>query len=102
MVKNCPIDSVTVDVDLTYPWIGDLTLDLVSPAGSIVRLHNRTGGSADDIVGTYDTTLAVDGPGTLSKFSGEASAGAWTLRVFDRYAGDTGTLNCWGPTIVCR
>ncbi|MBD3347632.1 MAG: T9SS type A sorting domain-containing protein, partial [Candidatus Eisenbacteria bacterium] len=58
-------------------------------------LHNRTGSSSDDIVGWYDSELVVDGPGSLSDFAGESSAGEWELWVSDNAGYDTGALNEW-------
>jgi len=89
------VAAVTVSIDLTHPWIGDLVVELVSPAGTTVRLHDRSGGSDDDIAGTWDATLSVDGPGALADFAGEDALGLWTLAVSDRLAGDVGVLDSW-------
>ncbi len=99
-VINVPLQAevsgITVDIALTHTWRGDLTVSLTSPGGTTVRLHNRTGSSADNINGTYGTTLTVDGPGTLADFTGDAAYGNWTLFVSDTASTDTGTLNSWG------
>jgi len=95
------IGDVNVDVNITHTYIGDLIVDLVSPSGTSVRLHDRTGGSTDNIVVTFDDEgTAPDGPGTLSDFDFESSAGLWTLIVSDNAGGDTGTLNSWALRIV--
>lgn len=99
-VVNVPdsycIADVDVQVNITHTYIGDLIVELQSPTGTIVRLHNRTGGSADDIVKTYDdSTMPPDGPGLLADFQGETVTGVWTLRVSDNAGLDTGTLNSW-------
>ena len=94
------ISEVTVPMDITHTWIGDLIVELTSPGGTTVRLHDRSGSSSDDILGTYGTTLAVDGPGDLLDFVGESPLGDWTLFVSDNVGADTGTLNTWGLTIV--
>ncbi len=81
--------SVSVAVDVTHTYIGDLKIDLIAPDGTTKTLHGNTGGSADDI----DQTYAPD-------FDGESIAGAWTLRISDNYAAaDDGTLNSWTLTI---
>ena len=36
------------------PYIGDLVIELTSPLGQTVTLHDRSGGSADDLQVTYD------------------------------------------------
>ncbi|HOX25994.1 MAG TPA: S8 family serine peptidase [Candidatus Krumholzibacteria bacterium] len=88
--------DVTVDIELAHTWIGDLVVRLTSPAGTEVTLHNRSGGSMNDIVGTWPTTLSVDGPGTLADYLGEEIHGLWTLLVSDQASNDTGTLHVWG------
>ncbi|MEZ5064919.1 MAG: S8 family serine peptidase [bacterium] len=74
---------------------GDLTVTLSSPSGTLVVLTDRTGGNTPDIVGTWPTTLDVDGPGTLDDFLGEPIVGDWTLNVADHVAGVSGTLETW-------
>ncbi|MCL1065960.1 S8 family serine peptidase [Shewanella olleyana] len=83
------IFDLSVNVDISHTWIGDLIVSLISPSGTGVVLHNGEGGSTDDIVKTWD----------LSDFDGEIAAGLWTLIISDNAAGDTGTLNSWGLTI---
>ncbi len=97
---NSHVSAVTLSINLTHPWTGDLVVELESPTGTIVRLHDRSGGSSADLVGTWDTTLDVDGPGALADFIGEAVVGTWTLRVSDRVSGDIGVLNDWTLHLV--
>ncbi|HRX83499.1 MAG TPA: proprotein convertase P-domain-containing protein [Phycisphaerae bacterium] len=91
------IADLNVSVDIAHTYIGDLEVDLTSPSGTTVRLHDHTGGETDNIVTTYDEQGGTipDGPGTLSDFYGELTAGVWTLRVYDDANQDTGTLNGW-------
>lgn len=89
-----PLDEVEVTVNVTHPYRGNLIVE-IRHGGKAVRLHNRNGSGADNIVGTYPTTLAVDGPGVLSDFDGDAANGAWTLFLSDNASGDTGRLNSW-------
>lgn len=89
------IGDVQVSVDITHPRISDLIVDLQSPGATTVRLHDRTGGEADDLVTTYDDPTAPDGPGTMNDFDGEDVVGTWTLAVSDYLGGATGTLNGW-------
>lgn len=90
------IGDVNVQVDITHTYIGDLIVEVISPAGTIVRLHNRTGGSADDIHRLYDDGVTnPDGPGALADFIGENVQGNWTLRVSDNAGQDVGTLDGW-------
>ena len=87
--------DVNVDIDMTHTWKGDLIVELTSPAGTTVRLHNRTGSSTDNIITNYDLVTATDGPGSMTDFDGENPVGLWTLFISDNAGGDTGTLNEW-------
>lgn len=101
VTDNYCIGDVNVDVNITHTYIGDLIVSLRSPTGTVVRLHNRTGGSADDIVKTYDDEgTPPDGPGTLADFDDELSSGVWTLTVSDNAGQDVGTLNGWALRIA--
>jgi serine protease len=84
------IFEFAVAVNITHTFIGDLVVELVSPAGTVAVLHNQEGGSADNINTTFRPTA----------FNGQSSAGVWTLRVRDIAAIDLGTLNSWTITVV--
>jgi subtilisin-like proprotein convertase family protein len=97
------VGDVDVDIDITHTYIGDLIVELESPAGTVVRLHDRSGGSDEDIVTRYDDDgdgTPPDGPGVLADFDFAGSAGIWTLTVSDNAGGDTGTLNAWSLRIA--
>ena len=83
---NAPANA-SVAVNISHTYRGDLLVELVAPDGSAYVLSNRSGGSADDIVGTFTVDL-----------SSEALDGTWILRVNDNAAQDTGTLNSWSVT----
>lgn len=94
------IAEVDVRVDISHPYIGDLRVWLESPQGTVVRLHERQGGSANDIRTWYDDeTVPVD---DLGAFRGEASGGTWTLRVRDEASGDEGQLLGWTLRFATR
>ncbi|GAB2608390.1 M20/M25/M40 family metallo-hydrolase [Novilysobacter erysipheiresistens] len=80
---NAPADAV-VSVDIRHSYRADLRVDLVAPDGSIYNLHNRSGGSADDLIGSYTRDL-----------SSEPLDGSWKLRVNDNYTYDDGYINGW-------
>jgi subtilisin-like proprotein convertase family protein len=83
---NAPSNaSVTVAVVHTYQ--GDLKVDLVAPDGTLYNLHNRSGGSADNVAKTVTLNL-----------SSEALNGTWKLRVNDNANGDTGRIDQWSIT----
>ncbi len=79
--------TTPVAVNITHTYKGDLKVDLIAPDGSVYVLHNRTGGSADNIIQTFSVNLTT-----------EALNGTWNLRVNDNASGDTGTLNSWSIT----
>ena len=83
---QAPADA-QVDVDIRHTYTGDLRVDLVAPDGSTYLLHNRSGGSTDNLVRSYTVDL-----------SAEHLDGTWKLRVTDRGRGDTGTLVGWSVT----
>ncbi|MBJ6981240.1 S8 family serine peptidase [Luteimonas sp. MC1572] len=83
---NAPA-STPVAVNIVHTYRGDLKVDLVAPDGSVYVLHNRSGGSADNINSTYNVNL-----------SSEALNGTWKLRVNDNAAGDSGYINSWSVT----
>jgi subtilisin-like proprotein convertase family protein len=99
---GCTITSVDVDIEITHPFRGDLVVDLTSPAGTTVRLHDRTGGTADDLIGNYPATLTEDGPGSLADFVGEIADGTWTLGVSDEAPVDVGNLRTWAVNVTCE
>jgi subtilisin-like proprotein convertase family protein len=90
------VADVDVAIDITHTFIGDLRITLESPDGTVVTLHDRTGGSSDDIVTEYNTGVNdPDGPGSLADFNGVIASGLWVLTVADLAGGDEGTLNDW-------
>ncbi len=92
------VAGLKVGVDITHTWIGDLTVTLRHPDGTDVILHNRTGGSLDNIITSYpDLTVPAQSLGALF---GKPMAGTWKLIVKDTVSGDLGTLNAWGLTIT--
>ena len=83
---NAPTNaSVTVAIVHTYQ--GDLKVDLVAPDGSLYNIHNRSGGSADNVNKTMTFNL-----------SSEPLNGTWRLRVNDNAGGDVGYINSWSVT----
>ncbi|BCJ73913.1 aminopeptidase [Catellatospora sp. IY07-71] len=78
----------TVAVQIVHTYIGDLVVSLIAPDGSAYVLHNRSGGSADNINQTYTVNLST-----------EVKNGTWTLRVQDAAANDVGYINSWTLTL---
>ncbi|MFD7751226.1 S8 family serine peptidase [Streptomyces sp. NPDC059757] len=81
---NAPA-ALSVPVDITHTYIGDLRIDLVAPDGSVYNLKAYgTGGSSDNVITTYTVNA-----------SSEVANGTWKLRVSDNAAADTGRINSW-------
>ncbi|RBM11817.1 S8 family peptidase [Streptomyces sp. PT12] len=72
------------ELSIQHTYIGDLTIDLTAPDGTSWTLHDRSGGSTDDIEGSY----YLNGAGTDAD-------GTWTLTVTDNANIDEGQLNSW-------
>ncbi|TVZ40616.1 serine protease [Alteromonadaceae bacterium 2753L.S.0a.02] len=87
VVKSGTAGTVTVDVDIVHTYIGDLIVDLIAPNGTVVNLHNRTGGSSNNI----NTSYTVN-------FGNITASGQWRLRVRDRARWDTGYIDYWQIT----
>jgi subtilisin-like proprotein convertase family protein len=88
------ISAVRVYVSITHTYRGDLRVTVRGPNGAAdsVVLHDRTGGSADNINWWYPDTVPAQ---SLAHFAGEAYPGQWGLHVSDLAGGDVGTLNGW-------
>ncbi len=80
-------EGVSVAVNITHGYRGDVILKLVSPSGATVGLKDYDGGDqAADVIETY----------SVRGFSGETIAGEWQLQVSDGYEDSyNGTLNSW-------
>jgi Zn-dependent metalloprotease len=91
--EDVTIDKLQLDLDLAHTYQGDLKVTLTSPSGKAHVLHDRKGGSADDIKGSFDLS---------SVFAGEKTAGKWTLTVEDKARVDTGTLKSWGLSATAK
>jgi hypothetical protein len=85
---NVPADTA-VQVAIVHRYQGDLKVDLVGPDGSVYVLHNRAGGSADNIARTYTVNLST-----------EAINGTWKLRVNDNASGDVGRIDSWSISLL--
>jgi hypothetical protein len=76
--------NASITVRVIHTWKGDLKIDLVAPDGSLYNIHNRSGGSTDNVIGTYTKNLTSEGLN-----------GTWKLRVNDNANGDTGYIDSW-------
>ncbi|MFF9978361.1 S8 family peptidase [Streptomyces erythrochromogenes] len=83
---NAPA-TLKVGVNIVHTYIGDLKVDLIAPDGSVYTVHNRSGGSTDNINQVYTVNA-----------SSEVANGTWKLRVNDNAGGDTGRIDSWNLT----
>jgi subtilisin-like proprotein convertase family protein len=82
------IEAVQVRVSLTHPFLGDLGIEVISPAGTRSIVKNIEDG--------YFNSANLSNQIFLSNaFYGENPAGTWTIKVVDALTGDTGTLTNW-------
>lgn len=88
VADDLTIFGTTADVDITHTWSGDLVLTLISAQGTEVTLQSNEGGSDDDIVKSFTSTV----------FNSEVATGDWTLNVEDTAGADTGNINGWSLT----
>jgi len=94
------IAEVRVSVNITHTYIGDLEIGLISPSGTRVLLHDQSGGSSNDILGTYGVDLTP--AESLGVLASEESNGIWQLDVTDGFNGDTGWLEGWSVEVCGR
>lgn len=91
IVSVIPVTSVgefsnlEVEVHIRHTYKSDLEVALECPDGQVIRLHNREGGSGDDI----DTTYRIPECNRLQM------SGNWRLHVIDYERYDIGTLLNW-------
>ena len=91
-LATVPTDII-LHLVIRHSWRGDLRVTLTDPGGQTVVIHNREGGSADDLI--------FDGP--VSGFSMDDMVnGDWTLTVSDNAAYDVGTIESWSLDLTSR
>ena len=103
---------VSVTLNLTHTYDGDLLIQLIAPSGNTINLSNRRGGSGHNFVSTVfsasaATAIASGGApftgsytpdGAFSALTGNIN-GSWTLKVIDQANVDTGRVNNWTLTL---
>jgi subtilisin-like proprotein convertase family protein len=81
------ISDIQATISILHEDVGQLLVDLTSPQGTTVRLHNGTLSGTADLSVTYDTSRQPDGPGSMNDFDFEPAIGNWTLTVQDIQSG---------------
>jgi len=83
LTENETIADLDVTLDIIHQDPTQIIVELTSPQGTTVRLHDRSAGSGHGIVTRFDRDTAPDGPGSMADFVGESTMGTWTLSVED-------------------
>lgn len=91
IAESGTVARIIVRVDIKHPYIGDLRVALTAPSGRSTVIHPRLGGSADDLITTFDSAVA----GVLGDMIGQPFKGNWILNVSDRARRDVGKLRRW-------
>jgi subtilisin-like proprotein convertase family protein len=100
---DCSTDELAA---LAHTYLSDLTITVISPDGTSVRLMDSQGGSGNNLCGTVfddEAAQAIGGSSapftgrwraldSLSTFDGKDPNGVWKLRVVDDAGGDVGSL----------
>lgn len=98
---------------ITHTYLGDLSISLESPEGTIVSVLERDCAASEDIQAVFtdegiELVCNPSDPGItgmqkpaeeFSGFNGENSQGNWTLKVVDNAADDFGFLEGWSIEI---
>jgi subtilisin-like proprotein convertase family protein len=97
------LSDIKIDVDITHSDPSDLYISLTTPEGTVIVLWNQGAAGAENLVGTFPTTLTpVDAVGNIAA---ETMDGDWVLMIEDRHVGPLvreGVLNAWGVSITER
>lgn len=98
--ESIEVERVEVTVDIQHGFIGDLSLQLVSPAGTESWILSRPGQNALSAFGADQADLRFTFSTVLSL--GESSRGDWSLSVYDEALGDIGSLQSWSLNLIGR
>lgn len=85
------VTDVQVDLDISHSYVGDLQVELRSPAGKVALLHAASGRQGNHLVGSFTPERTP----TLRGLLGDPAGGTWTLHVRDLLHDDTGRLERW-------
>ncbi len=87
------LTDITVGVDITHTYRGDLRVTLVAPSGVTAELQSPR---FDPIPNLQRTFGPGDSPDLANFAQGQVSVqGQWTLHVSDNFRRDVGRLNSW-------
>jgi Zn-dependent metalloprotease len=90
---NGVVSTLQLSLNITHTYRSDLRVTLIGPDGTQYVAHNRTGGSADNLVITNRG---------VTNFNNRTAAGTWSVKVQDLANADVGNLTSWSLRIVGR
>jgi len=91
--QDHPIAELDVTVNVQHGMESELIVELESPNGTTVRLHDQTDLGGSGVHFRYDLQRSPDGPGTMGDFTAESTLGTWTLSVEDVGPVSSGTAS---------
>ena len=80
------IERLSVDVNIDHPDISQLTVTLISPAGTEIVLHNPDAGDGAGLVKNFPRQRSAT-IGTMEDCFDEATPGVWSLKIVDSVEG---------------
>lgn len=93
LTSDLSVEHVEVDIALNHTWIGDLTIELLSPSGTVVALLEHPGAGPLSYYGSSQQDIRF----TFSSVAmmGQRAQGEWGLRVIGGLNGDVGEVKSW-------
>lgn len=103
IMVNVPgkLEDVKISVDIETAFRGDITLQLIPPWGTPIKLIDRPGGGddeGDNVRGTFGVDL--QSLQSLEQLKGKNMQGTWMLRVADNFPEDRAKLVSWGMELT--
>ncbi|MCF6213752.1 MAG: M12 family metallo-peptidase [Flavobacteriaceae bacterium] len=110
---NVVITDINIGVNITHAWIGDVKLNVTSPANKTVQLLASAFCAPPNMNVVFDDSgtnavCNVSAPGysgitkpaeTLSVFNGDNAQGNWVLFAEDQGANDIGSIISWNVEV---
>jgi hypothetical protein len=97
VTQQCAIAGIEADVALRHTYIGDLMIQLRSPAGRVATLQRYRGGGRHNLTRTWSS----GDNRALERFRGEQATGTWQLIVRDQAELDSGYLDRFTLRVEC-
>ncbi|NRF69849.1 S8 family serine peptidase [Aquincola sp. S2] len=98
VTQRLVVERIEVSCDIEHSYVGDLSLQLVSPSGTESWILSRPAQADESPYGTDQADVKFTFTSVLSL--GESSLGRWSLTVFDNAAADVGTLRSWTLKLI--